>query len=602
MKKYFGVFITLLSAMLLCVLPAKAGSAYSPEAAVDFARNHCAFNHTEYQNNCPNGWICAEFAANCVKAGGIDITPSNLKVVRTLFNTLGNYSTRYEIEISQKATKNGDRYLLASGSNAGKISVGDVIITYCQKHDIYLHAIFVSSIDANGYVHAYAHNGNNFDRISTASRSCKGINYAKEDYSDIRAYSMHFGSSSPAPAPSDSDTYFAAASGTNGGLAINDKAAASPKYSTELATIPEGAVCKVYPGNKSGNWIWVEYNGVSGYAYSKYLTTVTCTQANGVETNHPHRRYTAYSNGYVEYYDSSIEAYEYTTIFPTCTEEGYDIKKCPLCDYSEKIRYVAATGHINTELRNSSSATCADDGYTGDTYCKDCNTLLSYGSIIPKTGHTWNTGVITLSPTTSSTGIKTYTCINCGATKEETIEKLAEPSKPSTPSDKDNDGNNKDNGNNNDKNNGYEFGDIVEISSVNGVFEILKNKCVKFLKPLKSTKSFTIPDTVTIDGTVYKVTVITSNAFKSNKTLKTVTIGTNVKTIGKKAFYGCKNLKTLVVKTTKLTSKSVGASAFTGSYAKMTVKVPAKKYNAYKKLLRSKGVNKKASYIGKKSL
>lgn len=98
------------------------------------------------------------------------------------------------------------------------------------------------------------------------------------------------------------------------------------------------------------------------------------------------------------------------------------------------------------------------------------------------------------------------------------------------------------------------------------------------------------------------MTVIASNAFKSNKTLKTVTIGANVKTIGKKAFYGCKNLKTLVVKTTKLTSKSVGASAFTGSYAKMTVKVPAKKYNAYKKLLRSKGVNKKASYIGKKSL
>jgi len=76
MKKYFGVFITLLSAMLLCVLPAKAGSAYSPETAVNFARNHFASNHTEHHNNCPNGWICAEFTANCVKAGGIDITPS----------------------------------------------------------------------------------------------------------------------------------------------------------------------------------------------------------------------------------------------------------------------------------------------------------------------------------------------------------------------------------------------------------------------------------------------------------------------------------------------------------------------------------------------
>ena len=82
---------------------------------------------------------------------------------------------------------------------------------------------------------------------------------------------------------------------------------------------------------------------------------------------------------------------------------------------------------------------CASNHTEHHNNCKDCNALLSYGSVIPKTEHIWNTGVITLSPTTSSTGIKTYTCINCGATKEETIEKLAEPS---TPPDKDNGGNN----------------------------------------------------------------------------------------------------------------------------------------------------------------
>ena len=35
--------------------------------------------------------------------------------------------------------------------------------------------------------------------------------------------------------------------------------------------------------------------------------------------------------------------------------------------------------------------------------------------------HTWNSGVITTAPTCTSTGIKTYTCTACGATKTETI-------------------------------------------------------------------------------------------------------------------------------------------------------------------------------------
>jgi hypothetical protein len=55
-------------------------------------------------------------------------------------------------------------------------------------------------------------------------------------------------------------------------LAINDKPAASPTYSTKIGRIPPGATVTVYPDKQSGNWYWVSYNGVSGYAYSKYIT------------------------------------------------------------------------------------------------------------------------------------------------------------------------------------------------------------------------------------------------------------------------------------------------------------------------------------------
>lgn len=52
-------------------------------------------------------------------------------------------------------------------------------------------------------------------------------------------------------------------------LAINSKASAG----SQIGRIPHGGQVKVYPGRSSGNWLWVEYNGVSGYSYKNYLVT-----------------------------------------------------------------------------------------------------------------------------------------------------------------------------------------------------------------------------------------------------------------------------------------------------------------------------------------
>lgn len=69
-----------------------------------------------------------------------------------------------------------------------------------------------------------------------------------------------------------SNTRTGVVSGSNGALAINDSPAASPAYSNQIGMIPEGGTCTVYPDKQSGNWYYVSYNGVSGYAYSKYIT------------------------------------------------------------------------------------------------------------------------------------------------------------------------------------------------------------------------------------------------------------------------------------------------------------------------------------------
>ena len=117
-----------------------------------------------------------------------------------------------------------------------------------------------------------------------------------------------------------------------------------------------------------------------------------------------------------------------------------------------------------------------------------------------------------------------------------------------------------------------------------------------------------IPSTVRYNGVTYRVTSIWANAFKNKSRLTTVSIGHNVSVIGKNAFYKCKKLKkvtigtgltqinpgafrgvkkgcTITIKSLKLKRLS---SRIDQSVSRMTVRVPKRKYTAYKKLLRKK--------------
>ena len=93
--------------------------------------------------------------------------------------------------------------------------------------------------------------------------------------------------------------------------------------------------------------------------------------------------------------------------------------------------------HENTELRGAKDATCTTTGYTGDTYCKDCNKKIEDGEVIPALGHTWDDGVITTAPTCENAGVKTFTCTRCNETKTEAVNATGHtpvqiPEKPAT--------------------------------------------------------------------------------------------------------------------------------------------------------------------------
>jgi len=275
--------------------------------------------------------------------------------------------------------------------------------------------------------------------------------------------------------------------------------------------------------------------------------------------------------------------------------------------------------------------------YDATYHWQKCNN--GCGTASAKSTHAWNTGVITKAPTTTATGVKTYTC-QCGATKTETIAKLQASGQGSTTN----------------PSGGTSAGDASDsLPTVGKSFKDSKTKAyykitklgkeVTFVKPTKKTYTkVTVPKTVKYEGVTYKVTAIANNACKSNKKLKTVVIGDNVKTIGtkafygctkltkvtigknvttvgnsafqscsalksitipskvskigSKAFYGCKKLVKMTIKTSKLTEKKVGSKAFTkmgsSNYKKVTVKVPKKKVSAYKKIFKKKGLSSKA--------
>ena len=107
-----------------------------------------------------------------------------------------------------------------------------------------------------------------------------------------------------------------------------------------------------------------------------------------------------------------------TTVAPTCTATGEKEYCCIYanCPY-KKTETLEATGHKNKETRNYKKPTCKYEGYTGDTYCKDCETLLSLGKVTKKFDHAWDSGTVTKEATCKEEGSVTYTCENCGETE-----------------------------------------------------------------------------------------------------------------------------------------------------------------------------------------
>lgn len=97
---------------------------------------------------------------------------------------------------------------------------------------------------------------------------------------------------------------------------------------------------------------------------------------------------------------------------------GQQTRTCPVC---KKVETKACT-HKSTEIRNAVSPICNTDGYSGDTYCKDCNTKVASGNRLAATGHH------TYEVWTTDGDKQVSTCTVCGAAGERPIPECAHTS------------------------------------------------------------------------------------------------------------------------------------------------------------------------------
>ena len=196
---------------------------------------------------------------------------------------------------------------------------------------------------------------------------------------------------------------------------VVDKAVASTCTETGLT---EGKHCSVC------NAVLVEQKVVPAKGHTEVIDKAvapTCTKTGLTEGKHCSvcnavlvEQEVVPAKGHTEVIDKAVA--------PTCTKTGLtEGKHCSACgEVLVEQEVVPAKGHTEV-VDKAVEPTCTKTGLTEGKHCSVCNKVLAKQTIVPAKGHSWDSGKITIVPTCTKTGVKTYTCTACAATRTETV-------------------------------------------------------------------------------------------------------------------------------------------------------------------------------------
>ena len=424
----------------------------------------------------------------------------------------------------------------------------------------------------------------------------------------------------------------------------------------ESTCVKEGM--KVYTCDVCRNQ-YTEIISANGHLYEETVTAPDCTQK-GYTTHKCSVCGDSYKDTYTDAKGHTWDAGE-VSIEPGCETTGTKIYKCTVCNAS-RTEEVPPLGH-EIVVDEAKAANCLESGFTDGIHCSRCGAVFKAQEeisaaghhfsewmikekatctekgkkeqicsicgkketeVIKESGHDWNDGVITQKATEQANGVKTYNCKICGEVKTETMPAIKkDPASDDKP-----------------KSSTLAVGTIVSDANSGGYYKITSSATVEYQESINEYASnIKIPDVVVINGVSYQVTAIAPGVFKNNKKIVSISMGSNIKSIGdnafsgcsrlqkvtigkgvrtigakafykcksltkitipakvagigKQAFYGCRKLKGITIKTKKLTAQNVGSKAFKGIHREAGIKVPKTKLKVYKKLVKAKGAGKK---------
>lgn len=196
-------------------------------------------------------------------------------------------------------------------------------------------------------------------------------------------------------------------------------------------------------------YFYVYYNSKFDVSYTKQTTELKLNQAVSIDTKNNYLaypftpttsgRYVFYTTGNSDPMGYIIDSNDYIKAYNDDTDEGLNFRMeanlvggqtyyLAIRNYDGDIMVSVTTqcaDHTKTTVVNAKDPTCTTTGYTGDKCCTNCGGLVTPGTAIPATGHSFGAWTTTKAATPLAEGEEARTCTVCGAREAHAVAKLA---------------------------------------------------------------------------------------------------------------------------------------------------------------------------------
>ena len=370
-KRALSFFLMLIMVFALLPTSAYAKYTYDPAKAIAWATNKTEFD--KY------GGKCAAFVSRCLREGGLKDVSYSEPGAMVSFLEKSDYGTTYRI----------------NDANLKKLKAGDVVMVYCGKgHDKSkywgLHTIFVTAVDQKNKKFTYcAKNESRFCVTKTFGYLKNYASYFKCNRcgSSSNSVGVFVSMNTTSQTPKQKYTLLFDGNGGSGSMS-NQVVTMGDKFALPSCTFTrEGYRCIGWNVCRNADKTW--YVAKHGWLTQQQITEQKLEKK-------------LYAN------DSSAQY-----VFDSSWTQG--------CSTVSTYTFHAVweqLPHEHNYVRQERPATCTQDGFVK--YVCACGSSYNE-AVYPALGHDWDNGKVTKEPTATETGIKTFTCTRCSATKTESI-------------------------------------------------------------------------------------------------------------------------------------------------------------------------------------